>query len=436
MSLMNSAAPNFATSTGSAQSAPAAAAGARRPEAVAPSGSSGGTAFEALLAATQLITPEALAGRLEASAEQMFEAPQASGQAGGEGAGPELDETLDPTSLTARKAARTAQQANAATQRSNDARTPKPASSTERGPASLERTPLSGKTNPAPTQNNTDPGRESFAATARGISQTKVAPPGGSSGPGAPAPTSAQVNSAPTITPVTADTAKPAGESIARQVGQVLNSMRGGEASTARTATAQAAPADGRAPASTEKNAQSSASQNSAKSETPAGAEKTDETRSSMFARLVRSIRLQGGPHGSSARIELDPPELGRMRIDVRLAGEGIRIGVLTERKDACDLLNERLAGLKSALEQHGLRVERVEVLTDPEALNRPEVPQDGTAGETGGDSSRAGRREADAGEARTNAQTSVAESRPEGENESVELETWAAAETRLDIRV
>ncbi len=212
--------------------------------------------------------------------------------------------------------------------------------------------------------------------------------------------------------------------------------MRGGEASTARAATAQVSTADGRAPASTEKNTQSSAAQNSAKSETPAGAEKTDETRSSMFARLVRSIRLQGGPHASSARIELDPPELGRMRIDVRLAGEEIRIGVLTERSEARDLLNERLAGLKSALEQHGLRVERVEVLTDREALNRPEVPQDGTTGEPGADSSRAGRREADAEQAQTDAQTSVTESRTEGENESVELGTWAGAETRLDIRV
>ena len=67
----------------------------------------------------------------------------------------------------------------------------------------------------------------------------------------------------------------------------------------------------------------------------PADAEKTDESRSSMFARLVRSIRLQGGPYASSARIELDPPELGRMRIDVRVAGDEVRIGVRTESSAA-----------------------------------------------------------------------------------------------------
>ena len=69
-------------------------------------------------------------------------------------------------------------------------------------------------------------------------------------------------------------------------------------------------------------------------------------------------------------------------------------------------MLNERLASLRSALEQHGLRVERVEVVTDAEALHRREVPQNDTTGAAHGDSSPAGQREADAGQAQSDTGT------------------------------
>ena len=111
--MMNIAVANQAPVNSSAQDASVTAgACARRVDSTA--SVSGGMAFEALLAAMQLVTPEALAGRLESSAEQMFEAPDPAGQTGGDQAGQELDDALDPTSVTARKAARTAPQANAA----------------------------------------------------------------------------------------------------------------------------------------------------------------------------------------------------------------------------------------------------------------------------------------------------------------------------------
>ena len=391
----------------------------------------------------QLITPEALAGRLEASAEQMFEAPSASEQSGSEHADPGLDDELDPTSIAARKAARSAAQTGTAGQNSNETRNAKPAGSTESAPGSQDRVPVAVKSNPAPPQKLDAAARESFAAATRSGSQIKAASTAAPA-PAAPVAATPTVNSSAVVAPIAAETAKPAGESMARQVGRVLNSMRGGEGSVTRTATAAASNADARNPAATGKNTESPTARQSTQTQTQGETEKTDETRSSMFARLVRSIRLQGGPQVSSARIELEPPELGRMRIDVRVAGEEIRIGVRTESNEARDLLNERLASLRSALEQHGLRVERVEVLTDPEGLNRSNVSPDGSTDEPDADSNSAGQPETDAGQAQAetygDAQVCVysdsSERGTEGENESVESETWAAAETRLDVRV
>lgn len=53
------------------------------------------------------------------------------------------------------------------------------------------------------------------------------------------------------------------------------------------------------------------------------------------------------------------------MLIDVRLEQDGLRIKVRTQTRAAGELLAERAAQLKAALEQQGIHVERFEVTPD-----------------------------------------------------------------------
>lgn len=80
------------------------------------------------------------------------------------------------------------------------------------------------------------------------------------------------------------------------------------------------------------------------------------------FEKLVRSIRLRLGETWSSARIRLNPPELGRMIVDVRMNQGALEIDVRTESQAGRAIMQERAAGLRTALEAHGIPVDRFDV--------------------------------------------------------------------------
>ena len=82
----------------------------------------------------------------------------------------------------------------------------------------------------------------------------------------------------------------------------------------------------------------------------------------SPFVSFIRSIRMQGGESRSSARIRLNPPELGAMTVYVRVNGDRIRVDVRTESADAARRLQSHVADLKTALRQQGLSVDAVAV--------------------------------------------------------------------------
>jgi len=92
--------------------------------------------------------------------------------------------------------------------------------------------------------------------------------------------------------------------------------------------------------------------------------QETDAAPRSAFEQLVRAIRLQTGPKHSSAQLQLHPPELGRVRVDVRMEGDQIQMDVRTETDAARELLTRRAAELRTALEQHGIFVDRFDVTT------------------------------------------------------------------------
>ncbi len=90
-----------------------------------------------------------------------------------------------------------------------------------------------------------------------------------------------------------------------------------------------------------------------------------DGTDRSMFDRLVRSIRLSAGTRRSSATLQLDPPELGRLHVGIRMEGDRVRIEVRTETTAARDLVQQRAVLLTTALERQGIHVEHFEVSAD-----------------------------------------------------------------------
>lgn len=90
----------------------------------------------------------------------------------------------------------------------------------------------------------------------------------------------------------------------------------------------------------------------------------TGGARRSEFEELVRSVRLFSGPRRSTARIQLDPPELGRIRVDLRMADSKLEISVLTNSAEAKAVLQERADLLCTALEHHGIHVEQFDIST------------------------------------------------------------------------
>jgi flagellar hook-length control protein FliK len=149
---------------------------------------------------------------------------------------------------------------------------------------------------------------------------------------------------------------------VARQVGQFLSASRAEQSGepkvSANTVPAATAPPQGR-PATARTTPTES-------KPTPAptrpGVETAEQTGDTPFARLIRSIRLQVGERTSSARLQLHPPELGRMRVDVRLDGDRIALEVRTETEGARELVAQRAGELKTALAEHGIYVERLDV--------------------------------------------------------------------------
>jgi flagellar hook-length control protein FliK len=157
-----------------------------------------------------------------------------------------------------------------------------------------------------------------------------------------------------------------------------------------------------------------------------------DEVRE-VFEKLVRNIRLNAGTRNSTARIRLSPPELGQVRVEVKLRDENLSLRIHAETPEAREVLGERLESLRAALQQHGLVAERIELIHE-----RPiwHGPMSGDAGlHTGTNAGADDRRTPDsAGEREDHTQ---GESRlSAGDLESAANELGPVQKARLDIRV
>ncbi len=80
------------------------------------------------------------------------------------------------------------------------------------------------------------------------------------------------------------------------------------------------------------------------------------------MARLLRTINLRLGRGQSRATMRLDPPELGKVRLQMDLRNENLTLQIETQTDQARRLLSEHLDALRQSLELSGVRLEQVDL--------------------------------------------------------------------------
>ncbi|KAA0223311.1 MAG: flagellar hook-length control protein FliK [Phycisphaerae bacterium] len=141
----------------------------------------------------------------------------------------------------------------------------------------------------------------------------------------------------------------------AQAVAEVLaRSVSGGAKSEGATATTGAAGASPIGSATEVSRSVGEARRSAGRSaESTAGGGTNREATS--FEKLVRAVRVEHGAKSSRATIELDPPELGRIRVEARMSGGALELSIQTETAAARQILGERLGELRQALHQQGV---------------------------------------------------------------------------------
>ncbi len=110
------------------------------------------------------------------------------------------------------------------------------------------------------------------------------------------------------------------------------------------------------------------------------------------FDRVARIVRQSGHRNETVARIDLDPAELGHVRVHLRMKNDVLRVRLTAATADARDVLMSQSGELRAAMEQQGVRVERMDFSApqqDGQGLSHG-APDDSD----GGSASHAGARE------------------------------------------
>lgn len=97
--------------------------------------------------------------------------------------------------------------------------------------------------------------------------------------------------------------------------------------------------------------------------------------RLAAYERVSEAIRTMKNGKDWVARIRLDPPSLGHLRIEVRMSGDTVSVRLSAETPDAQRTLTSQVSELRAALEQQGLRLERIDITTPYRGDVTPEQP-------------------------------------------------------------
>jgi flagellar hook-length control protein FliK len=222
---------------------------------------------------------------------------------------------------------------------------PTSANTSPSGGAATQRADGRGGSGSASTSPSSTAGSQSQAGVSPNLAGRTGVPPGTAAvaTPGVPgaASTPAVGTRAPVTSPVAAR-GVPSSQLPAVRTGG-SGGGRGASAvtSAARTATKLAGPSTAKAGAS--QPADSAA-------------------RQANIERIVRVVRSQMNGERAHTVMRLDPPELGRLRLQLDLRGAGLSLRVDTSTEVAQRLLTEDVDKLRHGLEASGIQLERIDI--------------------------------------------------------------------------
>ncbi|MEO9930291.1 flagellar hook-length control protein FliK [Rhodopirellula bahusiensis] len=111
----------------------------------------------------------------------------------------------------------------------------------------------------------------------------------------------------------------------------------------------------------------------------------TDQTsavaRAKMVQRVSRGFQTLG-PNGGHIRMRLSPVELGSVQLEVHIQENNLRGRMVTESEAASQLLREHLPQLRLQLESQGMRLESIEITTDPNGASEFDQTQNSFGGQ------------------------------------------------------
>ncbi len=87
----------------------------------------------------------------------------------------------------------------------------------------------------------------------------------------------------------------------------------------------------------------------------PGGSERIDVA--------ARVLSASGAGGRFNVTMQLEPPELGMLRVQVRMSQQGMTLNVDTQSAEVARLVESRLSELRDALASHGIRIDRADVV-------------------------------------------------------------------------
>ncbi|MCB9851318.1 MAG: flagellar hook-length control protein FliK [Phycisphaerales bacterium] len=152
-------------------------------------------------------------------------------------------------------------------------------------------------------------------------------------------------------------TATTAAQAIGRTLANSAESVRSpvqaaAAPSAARDQTGSQAPTKSNKPAG-----QQSAKQQAETTKSSEGPQRSE------FLKLIQNLRLNRGQKTSTATLRIEPPELGKMKVDVRMTDDTLHVRVEVGSEHARRVLGERADDLAAALRTHDIKVDRFEVV-------------------------------------------------------------------------
>lgn len=163
-----------------------------------------------------------------------------------------------------------------------------------------------------------------------------------------------------TVAPVTATTAA---------VATAARSAASGTSAISSSNSAASTTSGNNDPTNPINNATPSAEKAESKAKAGLQASGVDQTSAVARAKLVQRVSRGFqtlGPNGGHIRMRLSPVELGSVQLEVHIQENNLRGRMVTESEAASQLLREHLPQLRSQLESQGMRLESIEITTDP----------------------------------------------------------------------